>query len=95
MIHNLGWDTLKDRREKSRLLTLFKETHHLTPSNITRHIDKESSLKPRIRQSHELNYKVIRPNKDCYKYSLYHRPIIAWNGLPAATKSALMWLLLN
>ena len=88
MLQNLGWETLQDRREKSRLLTLFKETHNITPSNITRHIDKESSLKPRTRQSHELNYKVTRPNKDCYKYSLYPRTIIKWNGLPAAAKSA-------
>ena len=42
----------------------------------------------RTRQSHELNYKVTRPNKDCYKYSLYPRTVIKWNGLPAAAKSA-------
>ena len=47
-----------------------------------------SLARPATRQSHELNYKQIRPNKYCYKYSLYPRTIPLWNKLPPAGKSA-------
>lgn len=89
MLHDLNWETLQDRREKARLTLVYKETHHITPPNINHHLVTNSTTnKPTTRQSHELNYNIIRSNKDCYRYSLYPRTIPTWNALPASTKEA-------
>ena len=91
MLKDLKWDTLHDRRQRARLITIYKETHNLIPSNISHLLARNNAIlaRPATRQSHELNYKQIRPNKDCYKYSLYPRTIPLWNKLPPAGKSAL------
>ena len=34
LVKNLDWDTMEDRRTKLRLITVYKETHGLIPSNI-------------------------------------------------------------
>ena len=90
MLKDLKWDTLHDRRQRARLITIYKETHNLIPSNISHLLARNNatSARPATRQSHELNYKQIRPNKDCYKYSLHPRTIPQWNKLPPAVKSA-------
>ena len=88
MLRDLKWDTLQDRREKARLITIYKETHKFTPPNITHHLARNNSAKPTTRQTHELNYNIIRPNKDCYKFSLYPRTIPKWNALSSTIKTA-------
>jgi hypothetical protein len=37
MLDDLNWKTLQDRREKARLILLYKETHQITPANIKHH----------------------------------------------------------
>ena len=88
MLLELNWDLLQDRREKARLVAVYKETHKLVPSNISQHLVSKSRTRPNTRSSHELNYEVIRPNKDCYKFSLYPRTITTWNALPSGIKTA-------
>ena len=83
MLLELNWDLLQDRREKARLVAVYKETHKLVPSNISQQLVSNSRTRPNTRSSHELNYEVIRPNKDCYKFSLYPRTITTWNALPS------------
>ncbi|XP_071842711.1 uncharacterized protein [Apostichopus japonicus] len=86
MLKDLNWDTLENRRFKARLVTIYKETHGLIPSNINNLLeDKE---KPTTRQSHSLNYKIPQAQKNCYKYSLYPCTIPQWNALPPDLKSA-------
>ena len=90
MLGKLKWDTLQDRRTNSRLIFLFKEIHNITPCNINQ-ITSKASSRPTTRitrQSHDLNFNIIRANKDCYKYSLYPRTIVEWNSLSPSTKSA-------
>lgn len=87
MLDSLDWEPLQDRREKARLISLYKEVHHLTPSNID-HLKLNPQMKYNTRQSHDLNLAITHTNKNCYKYSLYPRTIPTWNSLPDSTKSA-------
>ena len=86
MLKDLNWDKLEVRRTKARLITLFKESHGFTPSNIS-HLQIVSSIH-RTRSDHALNYKILSTHKDCYKYSLYPRTIPLWNKLPPELKTA-------
>ena len=86
LVKSLKWDTLEDRRTKSRLITIYKESRGLLPNNI----DKFKYNNPRqLRQLHG-QYSFNKPsvNKDCYKFSLYPRTIPEWNLLPTTTKMA-------
>ncbi|XP_077999769.1 uncharacterized protein LOC144452542 [Glandiceps talaboti] len=87
ILKTLDWESLQNRRTKSRLVTIFKETHGITPTNI-KHLHQENQTKHNTRQTQKLNYNTIRSNKDCYHYSLYPRTIPLWNSLPPSTKAA-------
>ncbi|PIK49123.1 hypothetical protein BSL78_14020 [Apostichopus japonicus] len=86
MLKEPNWDTLENRRIKARLVTIYKETHGLIPSNINNLLEDKG--KPTTRQSHSLNYKILQARKNSYKYSLYPRTILQWNALPLELKSA-------
>ena len=88
MLRDLKWETLQDRREKARLISLYKEVHHITPCNISHHLAKNIVGKSCTRNYHELKFNIIHPNKDCYHFSLYPRTFRIWNSLPASTKTA-------
>ena len=83
MLQELKWDTLKVRRSKARLTTLYKESHGLIPTNISAHLQSQNptSCKYQTRQKGTLKYNVIRSNKDCYRHSLYPKTIPEWNRL--------------
>jgi hypothetical protein len=86
LVKSLDWDTLEDRRTKSRLITIYKESRGLLPNNIDQFRYKNT------RQLRQLNdqysYNKPRFNKDCYKFSLYPRTIPEWNLLPTTSKMA-------
>lgn len=82
ILHDLNWETLKNRRIKFRLTSIFKETHGLIPSNITNYLQTSESFRHhRTRQTGELKYNPITTNKDCFRHSLYPRTIPEWNLL--------------
>ena len=86
MLKDLNWESLELRRTKARLITLYKETHGLTPSNVS-HLQTGNTTY-RTRDTNAINYIVPSTNKDCYKYSLYPHTIPLWNKLPPELKSA-------
>lgn len=90
ILENLKWETLKVRRTKARLTALYKETHGLTPSNISSHLQLPNSSRCRYktRQRGTYKYHVISTNKDCYRHSLYPKTIPEWNHLDEETRSS-------
>ena len=62
MLRDLRWETLQDRREKARLISLYKEVHHITSCNISHHLAKNTVGKSYTRNYHELNFNIIYPN---------------------------------
>ena len=45
LLADLKWETLTIRRDKARLITLYKETHGMSPSNISHHLQSSNSKK--------------------------------------------------
>ena len=76
----LDWDPLDKRRKLCRLTMFYKVQYGLVsikmPSFYT-HGEKS------LRHSHNLHYNVPHAEKDCLKFSFYHRTIKEWNLLPA------------
>ncbi|KAJ8045354.1 hypothetical protein HOLleu_08350 [Holothuria leucospilota] len=86
ILADLEWESLHVRRTRSRLITIYKETHGLIPSNIKSFLQSpRSEMHPHTRQTGYLKYNFITTNKDCYRYSLYPRTIPEWNLLDLDT----------
>jgi len=62
MLSELGWTSLKQRRQNSRL-TMFKIVKELTPINLPHHY-RHQELTYRTRQFHPLHFIVPKINLD-------------------------------
>ena len=83
MITQLGWESLEDRRTKSRLTMMYKISHGLVDVNHQHHLipgDRRTRGTTKFRE--------IAASRDGYKYSFYPRTIRQWNKLPSETTAA-------
>ena len=87
ILGNLNWESLRDRRTKSRLTSVYKETHGLTPNNIKEYLNSCTGTTTRSSSSQH-TYKQIRAHKDCYRFSLYPKTLPEWNLLPQDIRTA-------
>ena len=80
MLQELGWDTLEDRRSKSRLILLYEITHKLVaiPS------DWLIPSYTYTRSNHIYKYQQIYTRTQFYQFSFFPRTIREWNKLQAS-----------
>ena len=84
MIERLGWESLEDRRTKSRLCLFFKimSEQICIPRN---EIIPSDNLYT-TRSSHHRNVITPYARTDVYKYSFFPFTCQKWNNLPSTTK---------
>ena len=84
MISNLKWDTLKQRRAKIRLITLYKVIFNLVD------IPREHYLLPTASkyQPQSLNFHRPITTTNYLRYSFFPRTIAQWSSLPYSIKSS-------
>ena len=83
MITSLGWQSLEQRRQNSRLCMLYKIQHNLIDINrdlYIRHGDSRTRGKHRLFQE--------RTNNETYRNSFFQQTVRDWNLLPASTVDA-------
>ena len=83
MITSLGWQSLEQRRQNSRLCMLYKIQHNLIDINrdlYIRHSDSRTRGKHRLFQE--------RTNNETYRNSFFQQTVRDWNPLPASTVDA-------
>ena len=79
-ISNLKWDTLEDRRNKSRLCIFYKMTHNQVA--IPYHSYIQPSNYPHLRYSNTMKFLSMSCSKNSYKQSFFPNTIPQWNNLP-------------
>ena len=84
MLQDLGWESLEERRAKSRLILMFKITHHLVTIPTYYLVPAYSTT----RASHIYKYQQIFTRTQFYQYSFFPRTIREWNKLPASVVEA-------
>lgn len=79
MMEKLKWPTLEQRRAEARLCMM----HRIVNQNVE---IPEQTLFTRAtregRRTHSHQFRTVRPNKDCFKYSFVPRTVIQWNNIP-------------
>ena len=79
MLHDLGWQSLDDRRQDQRLVLFYKIINGLAS------VETEDILTPadsRTRKNHSFKFKHLQANCDSYRYSFFPATISSWNNLP-------------
>ncbi|XP_069114821.1 uncharacterized protein [Argopecten irradians] len=78
MLYTLQWPTLQTRRLQSRLILLYKITHHLVANNPEQYL---TPVDTRTRHTHPYAYRHIAATKDTFKYSFFPHTITHSNLL--------------
>lgn len=86
MIHNLNWPSLSQRRLKTRLVMMYKITHHLVAIPASTILIPSDS---RTRKSNPLTFRHIYTSKDSYRLSFFPYTILQWNKLPTNVSQSL------
>ena len=78
MLSQLQWESLEERRNKARLVMMYKVVHQLVAIPTT-------CLVPALqvtRGNHGYKFRHIWARRECFKYSFFPRTIVSWNALP-------------
>ena len=88
LLEDLGWSTLKERRQNLKLSFFYKIIHSKTAEYLRIDLDKlrVNPNKRQTRQSDEFGIPFCRTIK--YKNSFFPSTIISWNKLPASVRTA-------
>ena len=85
MLDELSRETLKSRRIKPQLTTLYKIQHNLIDVEASKYLTKRSTT---VRSTHSSQLNLYQPSSDQFKFSFFPRTIIHWNSLPASVAEA-------
>ena len=81
MLTQLGWRSLEQRRNDSRLCLFYKIIHGLVAIDLPSYV--EHPARTSRKNSSPLVYQQIHTGADYYKYSFYPFAIVQWNRLPS------------
>ena len=81
MLTQLGWRSLEQRRNDSRLCLFYKVIHGLLTIDLPPYVEHPAQTSRK--NSHPLVYRQIHTGADFYKYSFYPLAIVQWNRLPS------------
>ena len=81
-IKELGWEPLKDRRRKNRLVMLYRVVNNL--------VEVPTSYHPEVRdpqplRGNQMQFVRQQPEVDAFKYSFLVRTVTDWNSLNSST----------
>ena len=84
-VEELGWEPLKDRRRKNRLVMLYRVVNNLVEVPSTYH---PCLRDPQPVRGNQKQFIRQQPEVDAYKYSFILRTVTDWNGLDPFTVAA-------
>ena len=84
----LGWDSLQSRRNKHKLITLYKILHGLTPNYLLDLMPLTVQETSRYIPRNFDHFQSYRANTNLFLDSFFPSYIRAWNNLPTKIKEA-------
>ena len=84
MLNQLGWESLKDRRDRKDLELFYKIHYNLVDIGFPAEISPGSQRT----RGHDLRYRQPARAVNTYKYSFFPRTVSAWNSLESVAVKA-------
>ena len=85
MITDLGWESLKQRRDKRDIELFYKIHYHSVDIPFPTEVVPAACLRTR---GHDLRYSQLACAVNAYKHSFFPRAIKAWNSSPISVVMA-------
>lgn len=85
--HEVGWETLSDRRRKHKLVLLFKMKHNLVPSYISSLVPQDVGQSTRYNLRNSDNLLTIPARTTLYSNSFLPSVLREWNSLPSEART--------
>ena len=79
ILKQLDWQTLEKRRKQSRLINMYKLQNKSIAIPIPDYIKRQTVSS--TRQYHPARFRIMKANKNVYKYSFFPRTVSDWNNL--------------
>jgi hypothetical protein len=77
--NTLGWSTLENRRQASKLVMFFKIYYNLVAISLPPYLEVPNRL---TRHMHPLSLRQTHAKSDFFKYSFFPHTTVLWNRLP-------------
>ena len=84
MLKKLQWETLQERRAKSRTVVFYKIVHGLIDITMPSYITTPTGTT----RGHNMKYRVPAVRINAFKYSFFPQAVNLWNSLPTDTVNA-------
>ena len=82
MIQYLGWDSLEERRLRSRITMMYRIVHGLHVDVIP--LQPNIQRNTRVTRGHSIKFLVPPVRVDVYRFSFFPATATLWNNLPTA-----------
>ena len=81
LYNELGWDSLKERRRKQKLIFVYKALSGLLPSYISEHVISCIHIEEKYPIRNPRFFNIPRSNTQSYKNSFFPSALALWNDL--------------
>lgn len=81
MQSQLGWQTLQDRRDLSRLIMFYKIMYGLVAISLPPYLERPMRVS---RHMHPLSLRQVHTSSNYFKFSFFPYTVVLWNSLPAS-----------
>ena len=82
MIDHLNLESLEQRRQKARVIILYKIIHNDVDINPQSYLKKQERT---TQSAHPYQFQTYSPTTDYFKYSFFPQTVCIWNSLPNST----------
>lgn len=88
LLNELGWETLKTRREFQRLILMYKINNNLAPTYLKQIIPVSTASRTRYALRCTTNFTIPRCRTERYKLSFVPKTVTEWNNLPLELRNS-------
>ena len=84
MLQYLGWDSLEERRLRTRVTMMYRIVHRLVAIPLQPNIQWNTRVRNGVTRGHSTKFLVLPVRVDAYRFSFFPATVTLWNNLPTA-----------
>ena len=88
LLQEVGWEPLKVRRKRTKLIMYYKMCNHITPEYLSSLCPPQVATVSRYPLRNSTSQRLIRCRTSCYKNSFLPSCVSAWNNLDPSLRNS-------